>query len=75
MLFTCFFFSRSSESEEEEEEWEPKSKTAKRPGLPKKNEAKPKKIAAPRSGMAGKKVKKIAVKKEMVSVYLQARDI
>lgn len=43
--------------------------------MPKKNEAKPKKIAAPRSGMAGKKVKKIAVKKEMVSVYLQARDI
>lgn len=59
------FLNLSSESEEEEEEWEPKSKTAKRPGLPKKNEAKPKKIAAPRSGMAGKKVKKIAVKKEM----------
>ncbi|OXB61054.1 hypothetical protein ASZ78_011160, partial [Callipepla squamata] len=55
----------SSESEEEEEEWEPKSKTAKRPRLTKKNEAKPKKIAVPRSGVAGKKVKKITVKEEM----------
>ncbi|XP_042750018.1 S1 RNA-binding domain-containing protein 1 isoform X2 [Lagopus leucura] len=59
------FLNSSSESEEEEEEWEPKSKTAKRAQLPKKNEVKPKRIAAPRSGVAGKKVKKIAIKKEM----------
>uniref|UniRef100_A0A803YH90 S1 RNA binding domain 1 n=1 Tax=Meleagris gallopavo TaxID=9103 RepID=A0A803YH90_MELGA len=59
------FLNSSSESEEEEEEWEPKSKAAKRPRLPKKNEVKPKKVAAPRSGVAGKKVKKIAIKKEM----------
>ncbi|XP_052533139.1 S1 RNA-binding domain-containing protein 1 isoform X2 [Tympanuchus pallidicinctus] len=59
------FLNSSSESEEEEEEWEPKSKTAKRARLPKKNEVKPKRIAAPRSGVAGKKVKKIAIKKEM----------
>ncbi|XP_048791802.1 S1 RNA-binding domain-containing protein 1 isoform X1 [Lagopus muta] len=59
------FLNSSSESEEEEEEWEPKSKTAKRARLPKKSEVKPKRIAAPRSGVAGKKVKKIAIKKEM----------
>ncbi|NXW06348.1 SRBD1 protein, partial [Fregetta grallaria] len=55
----------SSESEEEEEEWEPKSKITKRPRLPKKNEAKTKKVAAPRSAVARKKVKKVAVKEEM----------
>uniref|UniRef100_A0A8C2TEQ6 S1 RNA-binding domain-containing protein 1 n=1 Tax=Coturnix japonica TaxID=93934 RepID=A0A8C2TEQ6_COTJA len=59
------FLNSSSESEEEEEEWEPKSKTTKRPRLQKKNEGKPKKLASPRSGVAGKKVKKVAIKKEM----------
>ncbi|XP_065610852.1 S1 RNA-binding domain-containing protein 1 [Cyrtonyx montezumae] len=59
------FLNSSSESEEEEEEWEPKNKTAKRPRLTKKNEAKPKKVAAPRSGVAGKKVKNITVKEEV----------
>ncbi|NXW60368.1 SRBD1 protein, partial [Eurystomus gularis] len=59
------FLNSSSESEEEEEEWEPKSKIAKRPRLPKKNEAKPKKVAAPRSAVARKRVKKIAIKEEM----------
>uniref|UniRef100_A0A8D0F9I3 S1 RNA-binding domain-containing protein 1 n=1 Tax=Strix occidentalis caurina TaxID=311401 RepID=A0A8D0F9I3_STROC len=52
----------------EEEEWEPKSKIAKRPRLPKKNEAKTKKVAAPRSAVARKKVKKVAIKEEMVSI-------
>lgn len=70
MLFTHLFF-RSSESEEEEEEWEPKSETAKRPRLPKKNEAKPKKVAAPRTAVARNKVKKAAIKEEMVSVCKQ----
>ncbi|NWZ19131.1 SRBD1 protein, partial [Asarcornis scutulata] len=55
----------SSESEEEEEEWEPKSKVAKRPQLTKKNVAKPKKPAAPRSAVARKKVKKVAIKEEL----------
>ncbi|XP_035415660.1 S1 RNA-binding domain-containing protein 1 isoform X3 [Cygnus atratus] len=59
------FLNSSSESEEEEEEWEPKSKVAKRPRLTKKNEAKPKKLAAPRSAVARKKVKKIAIKQEL----------
>nr|XP_047935413.1 S1 RNA-binding domain-containing protein 1 isoform X3 [Anser cygnoides] len=59
------FLNSSSESEEEEEEWEPKSKVAKRPRLTKKNEAKPKKLAAPRSAVARKKVKKIAIKEEL----------
>ncbi|XP_068014983.1 S1 RNA-binding domain-containing protein 1 isoform X3 [Melanerpes formicivorus] len=59
------FLNSSSESEEEEEEWEPKSKMAKRPRLPKKNEAKPKKVAASRSAVARKKVKKVAIKEEM----------
>uniref|UniRef100_A0A672ULT0 S1 RNA binding domain 1 n=1 Tax=Strigops habroptila TaxID=2489341 RepID=A0A672ULT0_STRHB len=59
------FLISSSESEEEEEEWEPKSKIAKRPRLPKKNEAKTKKVAAPRTAVAGKKVKKVAIKEEM----------
>ncbi|XP_055672336.1 S1 RNA-binding domain-containing protein 1 isoform X2 [Falco peregrinus] len=59
------FLDSSSESEEEEEAWEPKSKIAKRPRLPKKNEAKPKKAAAPRSAVARKKVKKVAIKEEM----------
>uniref|UniRef100_A0A672UM47 S1 RNA-binding domain-containing protein 1 n=1 Tax=Strigops habroptila TaxID=2489341 RepID=A0A672UM47_STRHB len=54
-----------------EEEWEPKSKIAKRPRLPKKNEAKTKKVAAPRTAVAGKKVKKVAIKEEMVSVCKQ----
>lgn len=70
ILFTRLFF-RSSESEEEEEEWEPKSKTAKRPRLPKKNAAKPKKVAAPRSAVARKKVKKVATKEEIVSICRQ----
>lgn len=69
-MFTRLFF-RSSESEEEEEEWEPKSKIAKRPRLTKKNEAKTKKVASPRSAVALKKVKKIAVKEEMVSICKQ----
>lgn len=69
VLFTCLFF-RSSESEEEEE-WEPKTKVAKRPRLTKKNEAKPKKLAAPRSAVARKKVKKIAIKEELVSIRKQ----
>ncbi|XP_009950122.1 PREDICTED: S1 RNA-binding domain-containing protein 1 [Leptosomus discolor] len=59
------FLNSSSESEEEEEEWEPKSKITKRPRLPKKNEAKTKKVAAPRSAVARKKVKKVAIKEEM----------
>ncbi|KFR04546.1 S1 RNA-binding domain-containing protein 1 [Opisthocomus hoazin] len=59
------FLDLSSESEEEEEEWEPKRKIAKRPRLPKKNEAKTKKVAAPRSAVARKKVKEVAVKEEM----------
>ncbi|XP_009700434.1 PREDICTED: S1 RNA-binding domain-containing protein 1 [Cariama cristata] len=59
------FLNSSSESEEEEEEWEPKSKVAKRPRLPKKNEAKTKKVAAPRSAVARKKVKKVAIKEEI----------
>ncbi|NXW45036.1 SRBD1 protein, partial [Nyctiprogne leucopyga] len=59
------FLNLSSESEEEEEEWEPKSKIAKRPRLPKKDEAKTKKVAAPRSAVARKKVKKVAIKEEM----------
>ncbi|XP_010173985.1 S1 RNA-binding domain-containing protein 1, partial [Antrostomus carolinensis] len=59
------FLNLSSESEEEEEEWEPKSKIAKRPRLPKKDEAKPKKVATPRSAVARKKVKKVAIKEEM----------
>lgn len=67
MLIHLFF--RTSESEEEEEEWEPKSKVARRPRLPKKTEAKTKKAAAPRSTAARKMVKKIAVKEEMVSIY------
>lgn len=66
-MFTRLFF-RSSESEEEEEEWEPKSKIAKRPRLPKKNEAKTKKVAAPRSAVASKKVKKVEIKEEIVSI-------
>lgn len=70
VLFTCLFF-RSSESEEEEEEWEPKSKVAKRPQLTKKNVAKPKKTAAPRSAVARKKVKKVAIKEELVSICKQ----
>ncbi|XP_010150057.1 PREDICTED: S1 RNA-binding domain-containing protein 1 [Eurypyga helias] len=59
------FLNSSSESEEEEEEWEPKSKVAKRPRLPKKNEAKTKKVPAPRSTVARKTIKKVAVKEEM----------
>ncbi|KAM9564768.1 S1 RNA-binding domain-containing protein 1 isoform 1-T2 [Guaruba guarouba] len=60
------FLSLSSESEEEEEEeWEPKSEIAKRPRLPKKNEAKPKKVAAPRTAVARNKVRKAAIKEEM----------
>ncbi|NXX90353.1 SRBD1 protein, partial [Centropus bengalensis] len=56
-------FFRSSESEEEEEEeWQPKRKIAKRPGLPKENETKPKKVAAPRTAVARKK--KVAIKEE-----------
>ncbi|NXG69035.1 SRBD1 protein, partial [Baryphthengus martii] len=58
-------FFRSSESEEEEEEWQPKSKIAKRPRLPKKNETKAKKVTPPRSTAARKKVKKVAIKEEM----------
>lgn len=69
MLIHLFF--RTSESEEEEEEWEPKSKIARRPRLPKKTEAKTKKAAAPRSTVAGKMVKKVAIKEEMVSIYKQ----
>ncbi|NXP13369.1 SRBD1 protein, partial [Thinocorus orbignyianus] len=59
------FLNSSSESEEEEEEWEPKSKISKRRQLPKKNEAKTKKAAAPRSAVARKRVKKVAIKEEM----------
>ncbi|XP_068532768.1 S1 RNA-binding domain-containing protein 1 isoform X1 [Anas acuta] len=59
------FLNSSSESEEEEEEWEPKSKVAKRPQLTKKNVAKPKKPAAPRSAVARKKAKKVAIKEEL----------
>ncbi|XP_068262800.1 S1 RNA-binding domain-containing protein 1 isoform X2 [Nyctibius grandis] len=59
------FLNSSSESEDKEEEWEPKSKIAKRPRLPKKNEAKTKKVTAPRSAVARKKVKKVAIKEEM----------
>ncbi|XP_068795726.1 S1 RNA-binding domain-containing protein 1 isoform X1 [Struthio camelus] len=59
------FLDLSSESEEEEEEWEPKSKIAKRPRLPKKNEPKPKKVAIPQSTVARKRVKKIAIKEEV----------
>lgn len=59
------FLNSSSESEEEEEEWEPKSKVAKRPQLTKKNVAKPKKPTAPRSAVARKKVKKVAIKEEL----------
>ncbi|XP_035177726.1 S1 RNA-binding domain-containing protein 1 isoform X1 [Oxyura jamaicensis] len=55
----------NSSSESEEEEWEPKTKVAKRPRLTKKNDAKPKKPAAPRSAVARKKVKKTAIKKEL----------
>ncbi|XP_010186002.1 PREDICTED: S1 RNA-binding domain-containing protein 1, partial [Mesitornis unicolor] len=59
------FLNSSSESQEEEEEWEPKSKASKRPRMPKKDEAKTKKVASPRSAVARKKVKKVAVKEEM----------
>ncbi|KAM7028007.1 S1 RNA-binding domain-containing protein 1 [Passerculus sandwichensis] len=60
------FLNSSSESEEEEEEeWEPESKIARRPRLPTKTEAKTKKAAAPRSTVASKMVKKVAVKEEM----------
>ncbi|XP_008948545.1 PREDICTED: S1 RNA-binding domain-containing protein 1-like, partial [Merops nubicus] len=59
------FLNSSSESEEEEEEWEPKSKMAKRPRLPKKNEAKPRKVASSRSAVVRKKVKQVAIKEEM----------
>ncbi|NXH14862.1 SRBD1 protein, partial [Bucco capensis] len=59
------FLNLSSESEEEEEEWEPKSKITKRSRLPKKNEAKTKKVTAPQSAVARKKVKKVAIKEEM----------
>lgn len=70
MLIHLFF--RTSESEEEEEEaWEPKSKIARKPRLPKKTEAKTKKAAAPRSTVARKMVKKVAIKQEMVSIYKQ----
>ncbi|KFP59027.1 S1 RNA-binding domain-containing protein 1, partial [Cariama cristata] len=64
------FLNSSSESEEEEEEWEPKSKVAKRPRLPKKNEAKTKKVAAPRSAVARKKVKKVAIKEEILTLNI-----
>lgn len=59
------FLNSTSESEEEEEEWEPKSKIARRPRLPKKTEAKTKKAAAPQSTVARKMVKKVAIKEEM----------
>ncbi|KAF2988250.1 hypothetical protein EK904_001904 [Melospiza melodia maxima] len=60
------FLNSSSESEEEEEEeWEPESKIARRPRLPMKTEAKTKKAAAPRSTVASKMVKKVAIKEEM----------
>ncbi|RMC12487.1 hypothetical protein DUI87_10005 [Hirundo rustica rustica] len=59
------FLNSTSESEEEEEEWEPKSKIARRPRLPKKTEAKTKKAAASRSALARKMVKKVAIKEEM----------
>ncbi|XP_032912609.1 S1 RNA-binding domain-containing protein 1 [Catharus ustulatus] len=60
------FLNSTSESEEEEEEaWEPKSKIARKPRLPKKTEAKTKKAAAPRSTVARKMVKKVAIKEEM----------
>uniref|UniRef100_A0A8B9QEJ0 S1 RNA-binding domain-containing protein 1 n=1 Tax=Apteryx owenii TaxID=8824 RepID=A0A8B9QEJ0_APTOW len=59
------FLNLSSESEEEEEEWEPKSKIAKRPRLPKKNESRPKRVAVPQSTVARKRVKKIAIKEEL----------
>ncbi|EOB08462.1 S1 RNA-binding domain-containing protein 1, partial [Anas platyrhynchos] len=65
----------SSESEEEEEEWEPKSKVAKRPQLTKKNVAKPKKPAAPRSAVARKKAKKVAIKEELVSICKLVEDV
>uniref|UniRef100_A0A7M4G0T7 S1 RNA-binding domain-containing protein 1 n=1 Tax=Crocodylus porosus TaxID=8502 RepID=A0A7M4G0T7_CROPO len=60
----CFSNSESEEEEEEdeEEEWEPKSKTARKPRLPKTNESKPKKVAAPRSTAVRKRTKKTAVK-------------
>uniref|UniRef100_A0A803W629 S1 RNA-binding domain-containing protein 1 n=1 Tax=Ficedula albicollis TaxID=59894 RepID=A0A803W629_FICAL len=60
-----FLNSTSESEEEEEEEWEPKSKIARRPHLPKKTEAKTKKAAAPRSTVARKMVKKVAIKEEM----------
>ncbi|KAJ7427689.1 S1 RNA-binding domain-containing protein 1 [Willisornis vidua] len=59
------FLNSSSESEEEEEEWEPKRKVTNRPRLPKRNEAKTKKAAVPRSPVAKKMVKKVAIKEEM----------
>ncbi|XP_054253807.1 S1 RNA-binding domain-containing protein 1 [Indicator indicator] len=58
------FLNSSSESEEEEE-WEPKSKKAKTSRLTKENKAKAKNVAASRSAVARKKVKKIAIKEEM----------
>uniref|UniRef100_A0A7M4FA87 S1 RNA-binding domain-containing protein 1 n=1 Tax=Crocodylus porosus TaxID=8502 RepID=A0A7M4FA87_CROPO len=64
----CFSNSESEEEEEEdeEEEWEPKSKTARKPRLPKTNESKPKKVAAPRSTAVRKRTKKTAVKGDPV---------
>ncbi|KFP70395.1 S1 RNA-binding domain-containing protein 1, partial [Acanthisitta chloris] len=62
------FLDSSQSEEEEEEEWEPESKITKRPHLPKKNEEKAKKAAAPRSAVARKMVRKVAIKKEMVSI-------
>ncbi|KGL76136.1 S1 RNA-binding domain-containing protein 1, partial [Tinamus guttatus] len=64
------FLNSSSESEEEEEEWEPKSKIAKKPRLPKKHEPKPKKAAVPKSTVARNKVKKMAIKEELVRLYI-----
>ncbi|XP_071404136.1 S1 RNA-binding domain-containing protein 1 isoform X3 [Pithys albifrons albifrons] len=59
------FLNSSSESEEEEEEWKPKRKVTSRPRLPKRNEAKTEKAAVPRSPVAKKMVKKVAIKEEM----------
>ncbi|XP_006272234.1 S1 RNA-binding domain-containing protein 1 [Alligator mississippiensis] len=63
------FLKSNSESEEEEEdeeeEWEPKRKTARKPRLPKTNESKPKKVAAPRSTAVRKRAGKTAVKGEL----------
>ncbi|XP_067421180.1 S1 RNA-binding domain-containing protein 1 [Emydura macquarii macquarii] len=53
-----------SEEEEEEEEWEPKRKVASKRRLPKTNEAKPKKAAAPRSAVVRKTTRKITIKEE-----------